>query len=169
MAVKISEVLYYESNEYAFFNEEGFSQLNGIFRAICLRWMLEGIYYRVLDIVFSFVFGYDDIWLWIYDYASLTHTHFLQTSIVNQLLSNKYCIGWSMKYVHKMASYVKKFKTSSWHLFEPHCQQGSKHWSYMFWTIRFLTWISSGISWSLVIPRTSTSIFIFKQSYACSS
>lgn len=101
-----------------FSKHEFSSKLNGILLPTVLRRMLDGKVYSFLDIVFPFDFCFFAMLKlgWRLQYgAPLTHIQVLYSSIVSQLLSNKYCTRWSTKYVDNMRSCVKKkkkFKTS---------------------------------------------------------
>lgn len=83
---------------------EGSPQLNGILITTGLREMIEGKYYKALELVFPFVFGYADAWMGLQDDDILTNIHALYNSMGKQLLPNSYCIGWLTKDVDEMMS-----------------------------------------------------------------
>ena len=103
---------------------EGSAQLNGIFLPTGLRGMVEGKDYRVLDIVFPFVFGYADIWLGSQDEAPLTRIHVFYTDLVNRLMSNNHSRGWSAADMDELQNAVREFKKLLWCVFGPHCNNG---------------------------------------------
>lgn len=57
----------------------GFSKFNAVFSSTCLKGMLEGNKYSVLDITFPFVFSYDDTLPVLNDEAPLIHTNVRST------------------------------------------------------------------------------------------
>lgn len=111
-----------------FSKHKGSSQLNGIFLAIVLRWMLEGKNKRLWISSFSlylfrFVFGYIDTWMGFQDESPPTNIHDQYTYIVNRLISNNYSTWWSKDDVEEMSSSIRQFKKSMWRLFSSHCEQ----------------------------------------------
>lgn len=89
--------------------------------------MTERKNYRLLEIIFPFVFGFDDTRMGFQEDSPLKHIHVLYTGTVNGLISNNYSGGWFADDVDAMRSSVWECKTNIWPLFGLHCENGLKY------------------------------------------
>ena len=99
------------------FPKKAFSTaLNGIYTNACLRGMLHGKDYKIIDTIFSIVFTYVDTWLSDNDSVPFTEVHTLYTSITKTILSENHSNGW-MAETWIPCSPKSKYSTQKWLVF----------------------------------------------------